>query len=171
MGSPAYVMTNTSTPFTVAGTSVATPQVAGLAACLWQGSTGKSNFEIKQAILKTASLYSNPQLPKLGYGIPDFCAANVMLDVPEVNQGLSYVSIYPNPSTGDFSLTFSSSRKTSAQITITDITGKLILRESPLIDAGQNEVSINLGNGVVAGVYICTVQLGGERKTIKLLKK
>jgi hypothetical protein len=171
MGNPGYVLTNTTTPFAVSGTSIATPQIAGLAACLWQGSAGKSNFEIKQAILKTASFYTNPQLPKLGYGIPDFCAADVMLDVPEVTQGLSSISVYPNPSDGNFLITFSTSGRTSVRFTVADITGKVILQESRLAEAGQNQATIVLPDAVAAGVYICSMQLDGERKTVKLLKK
>ncbi|HTM64811.1 MAG TPA: S8/S53 family peptidase [Flavipsychrobacter sp.] len=171
MGNPGYVLTNTTTPFAVSGTSIATPQIAGMAACLWQGSAGKSNFEIKQAILKTASLYTTPQLPKLGYGIPDFCQANVMLDVPEVAHGLSSVNVYPNPSDGKFLISYSASRKTSARFTVTDITGKVILQEVRLVNEGQNQATIALPNAVSAGVYICSMQIDGQRKVIKLLKK
>jgi hypothetical protein len=171
MGSPGYVLTNTTAPFAVSGTSIATPQIAALAACLWQGSTGKSNFEIKQAIRKTASFYANPQLPKLGYGIPDFCAADVILDVPEVTQGLSAVNVYPNPSDGKFLIIFSCSRTALARFTVTDLTGKVILQEDHSVTAGQNEATIALPDAVAAGVYICSMRLDGERKTIKLLKR
>jgi len=94
-----------------------------------------------------------------------------MLDVPEVTQGLSSISVYPNPSDGNFLITFSTSGRTSVRFTVADITGKVILQESRLAEAGQNQATIVLPDAVAAGVYICSMQLDGERKTIKLLKK
>lgn len=53
------------------GTSISTPIIAGLAACLWQAFPEKTNEEIMNAIRQSASQAETPD-NKLGYGIPDF---------------------------------------------------------------------------------------------------
>ncbi|HOY43058.1 MAG TPA: S8 family serine peptidase, partial [Chitinophagales bacterium] len=60
------------------GTSYATPQIAGLAACLWQAFPTKTNWEIKTAIEQSASQYLTPD-KRIGYGIPDFKKAYQLL--------------------------------------------------------------------------------------------
>jgi subtilisin family serine protease len=42
------------------GTSFACPQIAGIAACLWQAFPTKTNWEIKTAIEQSASQYLTP---------------------------------------------------------------------------------------------------------------
>lgn len=55
---------------TANGCSFATPQIAGLMACLKQAMPHMSAMELRQALIESASLY--PQYaPQLGYGIPD----------------------------------------------------------------------------------------------------
>jgi len=52
------------------GTSYASPNICGLAACLWQAYPQLSNKELLDIIRKSANRYSNPELP-YGYGVPD----------------------------------------------------------------------------------------------------
>lgn len=60
------------------GTSISTPIMAGLAACLWQAFPEKTNEEIMDAIRQSASQAAQPD-NKLGYGIPDFQRAFQLL--------------------------------------------------------------------------------------------
>lgn len=81
------------------GTSYATPQIAGWAACLWQAFPSKSNWEIKTAIEQSASQYLTPD-KHVGYGIPDFQKAyNLLATATFVsNKSLeNELTIYPNP--------------------------------------------------------------------------
>ncbi|MBK9791938.1 MAG: S8 family peptidase [Sphingobacteriales bacterium] len=81
------------------GTSFATPQIAGLSACLWQAFPAKTNWEIKTAIEQSASQYLTPD-KKIGYGIPDFQKAYNLLATPTfvTNKSLeNEISVYPNP--------------------------------------------------------------------------
>ena len=55
---------------TGSGTSFATPEIAGMAACLWQALPDKTAMEIRDLIIKSAHQYSSPD-DRLGYGIPD----------------------------------------------------------------------------------------------------
>ena len=60
------------------GTSFSSPVLAGMAACLWQAFPRAKNADIKNAIEKSASLYETPD-NQLGYGIPDFEKASILL--------------------------------------------------------------------------------------------
>lgn len=53
------------------GTSISTPIIAGLTACLWQAFPEKTNAEIIEAIRQSGSQAETPD-NKMGYGIPDF---------------------------------------------------------------------------------------------------
>lgn len=81
------------------GTSYATPQLAGLAACLWQAFPTKTNWEIKTAIEQSASQYLTPD-KRIGYGIPDFKKAYDLLANPTFVSTKSIIDdihIFPNP--------------------------------------------------------------------------
>lgn len=52
------------------GTSFATPNMAGLTTCLWQGFPEFNNQKIISALKKSSSSFSNPD-DRIGYGIPD----------------------------------------------------------------------------------------------------
>jgi hypothetical protein len=60
------------------GTSFASPTIAGMVACLWQGNPTKTNMQVITAIKQSASQYTSPD-SLLGYGIPDFCVADQIL--------------------------------------------------------------------------------------------
>ncbi len=52
------------------GTSFAAPNLAGLAACLWQGFPEYNNMKIINALRQSGSIVSTPN-DRIGYGIPD----------------------------------------------------------------------------------------------------
>src|SRR5262249_9855498 len=52
------------------GTSFATPNMAGLATCLWQGFPEFSNMTIRNALQLSGNIASSPDA-RTGYGIPD----------------------------------------------------------------------------------------------------
>lgn len=60
------------------GTSFAAPNIAGLAACLWQGFPEYNNMKIINALRQAGSRATNPN-DSVGYGIPDVRKALVNL--------------------------------------------------------------------------------------------
>ena len=60
------------------GTSFAAPNIAGLAACLWQGFREFNNMRIINALRKSGSIASTPD-NRIGYGIPDMKKAVMQL--------------------------------------------------------------------------------------------
>lgn len=60
------------------GTSYACPKMAGLGTCLWQGFPEFNNYTIREAIIKSGSIFNTPN-DRIGYGIPDMKKAFVFL--------------------------------------------------------------------------------------------
>lgn len=52
------------------GTSFSSPEIAGMAACLWQALPNLTSMELRQLIMESSSLYPLHD-DQLGYGIPD----------------------------------------------------------------------------------------------------
>jgi serine protease AprX len=101
MGNPAEVLSSGTNTQYINGTSFATPQLAGWAACLWQSAHGNNSYKIRQAIVQSAHIYTTPD-NHLGYGVPDFRKAQELLGIKEVNIDLSpqhWVAVWPNPFT------------------------------------------------------------------------
>lgn len=81
MGDPAIVFLSFNMISGAGGTSFASPQAAGYAACLWQAVPTATPYQIRLAIQRSADRYTAPTA-KLGYGIPDFGQALQFLSVP-----------------------------------------------------------------------------------------
>lgn len=94
MGVSAVVATPTGSITTVNGTSLSSPIICGLAACLWQALPQLTNSQLVQLIKQSADRYTNPD-NFYGYGIPDFAQALLRTDEPQL-QG-EKVFLYPNP--------------------------------------------------------------------------
>ncbi|MBS1589804.1 MAG: S8 family peptidase [Bacteroidetes bacterium] len=162
LGQPGFVITTAQTPFGVSGTSIATPQVAGFAACLWQGLLSKTNSEIKQVILKTSSLYPTPQMPQLGYGIPNFCNAYLTEDIPQILTETTSL-VFPNPFSTH--LTLPISKGELLQASLYDATGKLtgtFLKKGATLELNTEALT--------SGIYFCKIQGSRGIQSIKLIK-
>lgn len=114
------------------GTSYSSPLIAGLAACLWQANPSATAWQIKSAIEESASLFSNPDT-LLGYGIPDFRKAGLILKGSEAQEpGLKkgYL-VFPNPFSGNLVIqNFNNISGGTINIRIFDINGKTVFRQN-----------------------------------------
>lgn len=135
------------------GTSSATPQIAGLAACLLQANPTANNYQIIQAIRKSAHNYDFPD-NTTGYGVPNARAADdtlrVMLAVHDVPPAISF-NLYPNPATN---LVYVEGEEAIKSVILTSLMGQVVLHETPnrlvsVLDLGQ----------LPAGNYLLTVQI------------
>ncbi|MBN2829302.1 MAG: S8 family peptidase [Candidatus Cloacimonetes bacterium] len=79
------------------GTSMATPIISGLAACLWQALPTLSNVEIIDLIKRHSSKYDAPD-NEIGYGIPDFYGAymSAAQNNTTLLNSVDLVTIYPD---------------------------------------------------------------------------
>jgi serine protease AprX len=146
------------------GTSSATPQMAGLAACLKQANPKANNYQIIQAIRKSAHNYDFPD-NNTGYGVPNAKVADdtlrIMLAVPELQSTISF-NLYPNPAT---TTVYVESKEAIQSVTIISMTGQLIQSMQPNTPVAV----LDLGN-MATGNYIVYVQTA-KGKTSSILNK
>ncbi len=159
------------------GTSFATPILAGAAACLWQANPSKTNMEIRQAIIASASQYGMPDA-KLGYGIPNFANAMYLLNHSDINAENEDITLFPNPFERTIFFKFNATTDQNITIQLMDATGKVLLRETRAVIGGKTEmISVPaLNNNVMEspvlqnGIYILQVQTNTHLFTKKIVK-
>ena len=154
------------------GTSFSSPIIAGMSACLWQANSKYSNMDIINALQQSASQSENPD-SLLGYGIPDFFNANILLSVDDFenrNSGKD-IRLSPNPFLTGFSIDFLSSSVSdnNVQITLEDINGRKVLEASyPL--AGKERIVINNLSHLTSGIYFLIAHSGNNNWVKKVIK-
>ncbi len=87
---------------------------------------------------------------------PDGCG---IVNVPREINYENYISVYPNPNSGQFTISLPDD---NAEITVTDILGRQILKTQ----ATQKTTNLQLGNNGVYIIYVTTKQGTAARKLI-----
>ena len=105
------------------GTSFASPVLAGLVTCLWQAHPTKSNMEIINAVIQSATLYNNPN-DHAGYGLANFYKADSLLKLTEDLE--PKLHLYPNPTYSKFTIELYSADNTFTLVSIYDTSANLI---------------------------------------------
>ncbi len=147
------------------GTSYSSPIVAGMAACLWQANPEMTNMEIIQAIKLSASHFNNPT-DTLGYGIPDFGEANLILNNIAYDDFTQekIVRLFPNPADNQLNIDFYSVDTQNVHIQIFTIHGrKLIDSYTAVKRSSYNQIKVPGISGLTRGMYV--LQLHTENNT------
>ena len=153
------------------GTSFSSPIIAGMSACLWQAMPEKSNMEIQQAIMQSASQYYNPD-SLLGYGIPNYQSAWWLLTSIDSNKdnNSGLATVYPNPFNNSLYVKLSGSNQGTVQATIFNMVGSVVY--SKLLSAPVTILSFNsLPDIMHKGLYIMKLSSEKQVQTIKLVKR
>jgi hypothetical protein len=144
---------------TSSGTSFSSPISAGITACLWQANPTMNNMEILNSIQLSGSMASNPD-NQMGYGIPDFGLANLILSgfntdlVAETND----IDIYPNPFYDELKIVYNSADTQQVSIEILDIAGKLVYSKQNIKrNSGLNYFKITNLEDLHRGVYFLKI--------------
>ena len=90
-------------------------------------------------------------------------------EVSAVNMANTDVKVVPNPTAGDAWVMINSTVNTTAQIIVTDITGKMVYTVSNNIVAGQSRIEIPHTVIAAKGVYLVQTVTGKETNTQKLV--
>lgn len=154
------------------GTSLAAPNICGLAACLWQAFPECSNMEIIAAIQQSASQYTSPD-HSIGYGIPDFLIAYELLEQKRLAHRLSTsdkeLVIYPNPARGTITVCVRPTEKTG-RFMLYNTNGQLIWEKHMRM---QNDIAqtIRLENLPLEhpGVYLIRFTCGRNTQMARIL--
>ena len=157
---------STNTLTTGNGTSFATPLIAGLCACLWQGNPLVSNYDLLKALRITASKSSAPT-DQMGFGIANFYKAYLFLKKKEKASAAKPAFIVtPNPTKDKFDLIIINNSIIDWTIEIYSISGRLVERQTHLTP----EKTISIGYSLKSGIYILRVLGGREMAIEKIIK-
>lgn len=151
------------------GTSFSAPQIAALAAGLWEARPEWSKDELINYILRSSSQYERPD-NLLGYGIPDFSKAyfGEILSIVTLEKESDFI-VYPNPLTGgDLFVQFG--KNLSGEFSLYDVNGKELQRIEIQRAAVSQPFEINLPM-IPKGMFLVQMQSGKEVKRTKLLKR
>ena len=149
------------------GTSFATPLVAGLCACLWQGNPGATNQDIINALRFTASQSISPD-NVLGFGIASFYKAYTLLKKQQNNTGTNKPAymISANPFTDRLELIITSPSPSGWMVDVYTVQGKLVERYS---NVASNRPLL-IGNKIKSGIYILRIISGSQIAIEKIIK-
>jgi hypothetical protein len=160
---------------TSGGTSFSSPLTAGSVACLWQANPSATNMQLIQAIQMSGTQAYLPDSIQ-GYGIPDFCKADsilsFMLSVNTVASGEAELSVFPNPFSDEFSISFYSIRQQTAKCELFDVTGRRMSEQEFHFSAGQKYTFRLAGtDGLSAGTYILKITTASGTFDKKIIKQ
>lgn len=155
------------------GTSFSSPIMCGLVTCLWQAHPTFSNMQILQTIQQSASQFASPD-SLLGYGIPDFCAANLYLsgNPLQLGDGDELYSITPNPFSDNLDFSFFSMQDQHLSIILFDVQGRQVVDQLVFASGNaENHYKLTELAAVSSGVYFLRVKTEeGKYFTVKVVK-
>jgi serine protease AprX len=147
------------------GTSFSSPLIAGMIATLWQCHPGATNMQIINAVRMSAHQASSPD-SLLGYGIPDFPVACMLLSgLNPVNfSNGDQLVINGNPVGNDLNFSFYTTVSQNITVRIYDILGRPIFKQT-LSAAGYSNNSYSIPFTYAKGNYVIEVE--SEEKVIR----
>lgn len=164
---------------TGSGTSLATPIVAGLAACLLGARPGWTPQQVIRALRETASRAGHPDY-RVGYGIPNGARALLWPNLGPEYVPPGSVGIEPRgpnpflPAAGSLTVIFArSSGSTSAHVRVYDAGGRNVrLLWTGTLTAGTPQEADwdgrdRDGHDLRSGIYWIQVDAGGDRATTR----
>jgi subtilisin family serine protease len=174
VGASAVYANTAGDPSTGSGTSYATPNLAGLVACLWQAFYEFSNMEIMDAVQKSADRYNNPD-ERYGYGIPNFRVAYSLLDAKRTEKTNAilngrWIAAFPVPYRQSFTVMLKAPSSGMANLRVFDATGNMLLEKSMLVNQGSNyTIPMNLSSSHHRGIFYLQYADGKNATTLKLI--
>ncbi|MBO9571070.1 MAG: S8 family peptidase, partial [Chitinophagaceae bacterium] len=155
------------------GTSLATPNIAGLIACLWQAFPEFTNMEIIDAVKRSADRYENPD-ERYGNGIPNFRIASELLAAKRQERldsklKKSFITAYPVPFKQQFTVYMKAPVSANATMRLFDMSGHLVYIKNIQITQ-DNYYTIDIKPPFTApGVYYLHYSDGKNKEILKLI--
>jgi serine protease AprX len=155
------------------GTSFASPLTAGMAACLWQANPGKTNMEIISAIKAAGNQASAPDT-LLGWGIPNYCIANGILNgtgIITTKFQDDLLHVFYDPTSESIGIYFYSADEHEIEFSLSDLSGKILLTEKR--ETGNNTIHFyRLTNvaSIASGIYFVSARGNDRIQSRKIMK-
>ena len=168
LGTSAYLIDDNGNISQGSGTSFSAPQVAALAAGVWQAYPDYSNLEVIEAIRMSADNVANPN-SEYGYGIPSFTAIVNSLESSITDANLM---VYPNPVAANDLLKVkivNPSEINLVQFELYETSGKKIASNSYSVSWSDNIANIELGH-LTQGLYFLKVLFDSESEAFRIVK-
>ena len=145
--------------------------MAGMAASLWQAFPNKTNMEIFEALELSGSRANAPDAD-LGYGIPDFYKAYLLLSENSLHLGgQSSGSSAPNAFHDEVLLSYWSGEGGEAKVQIYNVLGKEVYTSQERVDRKSfNQINLSLED-LSAGFYLLEISDGGAVHYEKFVKE
>lgn len=151
------------------GTSFAAPQIAGLAAGVWQSNPEYNYLEVLEAIRQAGHL-SQEANNQLGYGLPHYAAARkLVLTIDDPPEDERFLKLYPNPVENRLYL-LSETPISSLTLFIHNIQGQKYLENQLNNIPALSEQAIELPL-LPGGIYIVTALTEDTADSYRLIKQ
>ncbi len=169
VGYETVIMTPSGRLNTGYGTSFAAPQIAGMAACLWEAYPRAANTDILEAIRRSASRYARPDTA-YGYGIPDFMLGLWSLAALDSTVEKPPLVVYPNPFSEATGLSIMNAVEEVNQVHIFSSDGRLVYSGYGTWDVGES-IPIRMPNPLATGIYFLVARSRQNEFVVKLIKQ
>jgi serine protease AprX len=153
------------------GTSFSSPITCGAVACLWQANPTYNVMQLLNIIQMSGSQFNNPD-SLLGYGIPDFCAANILLQNGNLNStDKGNVNVFPNPFSSGISVSYFSPANEEIRIEVMDLEGRILFEQLVNVSVNQKLIlDLDKLTSLSGGMYMIRLQNGFGAITKKIIK-
>ncbi|MFA6924346.1 MAG: S8 family serine peptidase [Bacteroidales bacterium] len=169
-GIDTYIANQSDTVSKGNGTSFSSPLISGMTACLWQAFYNLKNSQIVDAIQKSASQYDNPDT-LLGYGIPNFPKAKIILMGIKAESNNNINIPYPNPFKTELNFIFYSDNTQTAKVDIINLTGRIIYSKNYNFKSnGYYKIDIPNTEILPVGIYYLRITTSQNVYVNKVLK-
>ena len=142
------------------GTSFSCPILAGAATCLLQAHPDKSVVEIKDAIERSANYFLTPT-DTLGYGIPNFGNAHLLLSNIEDRNTISPFVVYPNPMQDKLNVQLFSNSNQEVTVKLFGLLGNVVSEmKSNIYGGNYTTLELAVPANLASGMYFVQVEMG-----------
>lgn len=99
--------------------------------------------------------------------VNDTCAKS--LRQTSVKDASQKVNVFPNPAKDNTTITFVQEQDGMVSITLTDLSGQVVLSETVKAEAGQQRIGLDL-SGLATGAYVCHISSDSVVETVRIVK-
>jgi hypothetical protein len=150
------------------GTSFSAPQIAGLAAGVWQSNPEFNYLQVIESIKNSGHLAQSPD-NQTGHGIPNYLRTKKLVLSVDEPMTKGFFKLYPNPLDSRLYM-LSEIPLTTATIFMHNISGQKILENQLFNIPASVAIPVDLPL-LPSGIYLVTVLSTNHASTFRLIKE